>query len=250
MNSTEITRGLEELAGEGMPASIDLWPRVQARVDARPKHRVTTRRKAIALLTSAVVVLTLALGALTPTGTNASANALGLFGLQPLALAPVRPSCVKGSEKVDPIYTPTEPGDFTIINGVGGGGTSQPAEPPTGATSVSASAMRMDCPEGYEMSFNTPAGSGNGVLHFFGVTTIASAAAGPQCVGEGGQVEITHTLVDPATFTIAAPSGEPQPRVAVGAGTVHSIQVEPATQAAPAAQISCPEGYDLTFESK
>ena len=248
MNQTEITRGLEELAGETMPASIDLWPRVRSRVDARPRRRSAARRKAIALLTSAAAVLALALGALTPTGTNASANALGLFGLQPLALAPAGPSCVKGSEKVDPIYTPTQPGDFTIINSGGIGDSGGSTEPQPSGTAAAVSAMRLDCPEGYEVSFDTPAGSTNGVLNFLGVTTISGAPARPGCVGEGGQVELTHALVDPATFTIAAPSGEPVPGIAVGTG--QAIQGVVAVRAIPSAQISCPEGYELTFDEK
>jgi hypothetical protein len=242
MNQTEIIRGLKELAGEGMPASIDLWPRVRAKVGASPRRRAAPRRKAIALLMSAVAVLTLALGALSPTGTNASANALGLFGLQPIALAPVGPSCVKGSEKVDPIYTPAEPGAFTVSKS--GGAT----EPQPSGTGVAVSAMRLDCPEGYEVSFNTPTGSTNGVLNFLGVTSIAGAPAGPGCVGEGGRVELTPTLVDPTTFTIGATSSEPLPGIAVGTG--QAIQGVAATRAVPAAQISCPEGYELTFDEK
>jgi hypothetical protein len=236
MNTSEISRGLEEIAGEGVPATADLWPQLQAQVGEKKVRRmITPGRRAGALLAAAVLVLVLALGALTPTGTNAAANALGVFGLQPISMAVGGPSCVgPNGSKADPIFTPVEPGQFTIVTA---GGEPVSGEVPT------VQAMQMSCPEGYEMSFNTQPVEGNAVLNFFGVTTISTTSAAPGCVGEGGRVDVIHTDAQPGTFSVTTTFGDPTTAPAAG-----SVQVVNASTAA--AQISCPEGYQLTINDK
>ena len=156
MNANELTKGLEELAGEAMPATTDLWPRVQARVGTTPKRRATPRRRAIALISAAVLALALALAGLSPTGTNAATGAttgvLNLFGLQPIAIAPVGPGCLSGGERTDPVYTSATPTDFTIAV------TSDMPAP-----GIAAQAVQIDCPDGYTLSFTTTTAATNGV---------------------------------------------------------------------------------------
>ena len=144
MNTNEITRQLDELAGDGVPANADLWPQLRAQVGTKRVRRVTPRRRAGTLLAAAVLVLALALGALTPAGTNAANGALNLIGLQPIALAPGGPGCVGAGGTVDPIYTPAEAVTFTIVSS---GGEPQPVGTSAGQ------AMQITCPEGYELSF-------------------------------------------------------------------------------------------------
>ena len=80
------------------------------------------------------------------------------------------------------------------------------------------------------------------MLSFFGVTTISSTTALPSCVGEGGTVDVIQTPAGADMFTITMPSGSPMPLTAAG-----SVQM---AQATAGAQISCPEGYQLTFGDK
>lgn len=236
MNTSEISRGLEEIAGEGVPANADLWPQLRAQVGKQKVRRVITpRRRAGALLAAAVVVLVLTLGAITPTGTNAAANALGVFGLQPISMAPGGPSCVgPNGSKADPIFTPVEPGQFTLVGADG-------QELPNGV--ATAQAMQMSCPDGYTLAFNAQPAEGNAVLNFFGVTTISSTAAAPACLGAAGRVDVIHTDAQPGTFSVTTTLGSPPPVASPG-----QVQIISATTAAT--QISCPEGYQLTLGDK
>lgn len=236
MNSNEIARHLDEIAGDNVPANADLWPQLRAQVGTRKARRATPRRRAMAMLTAAVVVLALALGALSPAGTNAATGALNLVGLQPIALATGGPGCVGPNGTVDPIYTPAETGNFTVINSGG--------EPQPGMTSA-IQAMQMTCPEGYELNFSLQPVEGNAVLSFFGVTAISSSTAVPGCVGETGRIAVIQTPAESNAFTITMPDGSPMPAPVIG-----SVQLAPATAATAAAQISCPEGYQLTFSDK
>jgi len=236
MNTSEISRGLEEIAGEGVPASADLWPQLQAQVGKQRVRRasITPRLRAGALLAAAVLVLVIALGALAPTGTNAAANALGVFGLQPIGMAVGGPSCVGANgSKADPIFTPVDPGQFTIVTV---GGETASGELPT------VQAMQMSCPEGYELNFATQPVEGNAVLNFFGVTTISTTAAGPGCVGAAGRVDVIHTDAQPGTFSVTTTVGSPLP--------MPSGQVQVINASTSATQISCPEGYQLTIGDK
>jgi len=187
---------------------------------------VTPRRRAGALL---------ALGALTPTGTHTAANALGVFGLQPISMAPGGPSCVgPNGGKADPIFTPVEPGQFTIVGADG-------QELPNGV--ATAQAMQMSCPEGYTLAFNTQPVEGNAVLNFFGVTTLSATTAAPACVGAAGRVGVIHTDAQPGTFSVTTTFGSPPP-------VASPRQVQVITASTAAAQISCPEGYQLTLGDK
>jgi hypothetical protein len=222
MNTNEITRHLDELAGDGVPANVDLWPQLRAQVGTKQVRRASPRRRAGALIAAAVLVLALALGALTPAGTNAATGALGLIGLQPIALAPGGPGCVGAGGSVDPTYTPAEAGTVTVVGGSG---------EPLPAGTAAAQAMQITCPEGYELSFTAQPAEANSVLTFFGVTTTSSTTAAPSCVGEGGTVDVIQTPAESNAFTIALPSGSPM-------------------QSTAGTQISCPEGYQLTFGDK
>ena len=180
-------------------------------------------------------MLVLALGALTPAGMSAAANALDVFGLQPISMAPGGPSCVgPNGGKADPIFTPVEPGQFTIV-GVDG------QELPNGV--ATAQAMQMSCPEGYTLAFNTQPVEGNAVLNFFGVTTLSATTAAPACVGAAGRVGVIHTDAQPGTFSVTTTFGSPPPVTSPG-------QVQVITASTAAARISRPEGYQLTLGDK
>jgi hypothetical protein len=228
MNRHEIARGLETIASEAVPADADVWPQLRARVDTKKVRRNAPRRRAGALLAAAVVVLAITMATLTPVGANAATGALGLFGLQPIGAAPVAPRCVGAVGTTDPIYTPVEPGTFTVA-----GGSAAPA---------AGQAVQISCPEGYQLEFAAGSGEANGVLTFLGVTTIGSAMAAPSCVGADGRVAPTQSSVSPVPFTIAALAGVPLP--AMTTEGMWESDVSPATQ------ISCPEGYELTIDEQ
>jgi hypothetical protein len=81
----------------------------------------------------------------------------------------------------------------------------------------------------------TPAGTNaaTGALGLVGLQPIGMASGAPSCVGPDGNVDPTYAPAAAGTFAIAGGSGEAQPS---GAAAVQAMQ------------ITCPEGYELSFD--
>ena len=134
-----VSTQLQAIVEEAVPATTDLWPAVAVRVGTggQPGARRRARRRLLALAGTVVVLVALTLGAVAPTAADAAASAanqvLTIIGLRASATA-VTPVCVSGDKQAQPILQRAEA-----------------PTPPGGAPAGAVAALRVSCPEGFEL---------------------------------------------------------------------------------------------------
>ena len=139
MNERQVSVHLQSIAEDAVPATTDLWPAIAAEAEAaRPlAARRTARRRLLPLVAAVMVLAALGLATVAPAAEAADRVAdrvLTIIGIRGTATAVGSPVCVRGDEQAQPILQPVEA-----------------PTPPGGAPPGAVAAMKVSCPEGFEL---------------------------------------------------------------------------------------------------